>query len=148
MAKVSGLHPRDQGGHRRPRHGGQTAGDAGNPGDAGRSDPRGAAAIEEANAELAAARDELQRDQSAHDMAHLSYTRILDVSKTRARAGSPAGGGRGRTRAIWWRRRRFRRPSRGSPRASSACAWRRPKQARYKTMYQYARDHGAVCRAW
>jgi RND family efflux transporter MFP subunit len=42
---------------------------------------RAAAAIEEANAELATARDELQRAQSAHDMAHLSYTRILDVSK-------------------------------------------------------------------
>jgi RND family efflux transporter MFP subunit len=42
---------------------------------------RAAAAIEEANAELAAARDELQRAQSAHDMAHLSYSRILDVSK-------------------------------------------------------------------
>ena len=35
----------------------------------------------EANAELATARDELQRAESAHDMAHLSYSRILDVSK-------------------------------------------------------------------
>jgi RND family efflux transporter MFP subunit len=42
---------------------------------------RAAAAIEEANAELAAARDELQRAESAHDMAHLSYSRILGVSK-------------------------------------------------------------------
>ncbi len=42
---------------------------------------RAAASIEEANAELATARDELQRAQSAHDMAHLSYTRVLDVSK-------------------------------------------------------------------
>jgi RND family efflux transporter MFP subunit len=42
---------------------------------------RASAAIEEANAELATARDELQRAQSAHDMAHLSYNRILDVSK-------------------------------------------------------------------
>jgi RND family efflux transporter MFP subunit len=42
---------------------------------------RAAAAIEEANAGLAAARDELQRDESAHDMAHLSYTRILEVSQ-------------------------------------------------------------------
>ena len=42
---------------------------------------RAAAAIEEATAELATARDELQRAESAHDMAHLSYTRILDVSK-------------------------------------------------------------------
>jgi RND family efflux transporter MFP subunit len=42
---------------------------------------RAAAAIEEANAELATARDELHRAQSAHDMAHLSYTRVLDVSK-------------------------------------------------------------------
>jgi RND family efflux transporter MFP subunit len=42
---------------------------------------RAAAAIEEANAELSAARDELQRAQSARDIAHLSYSRILDVSK-------------------------------------------------------------------
>jgi RND family efflux transporter MFP subunit len=42
---------------------------------------RAAASIEEANADLAAARDELQRSQSAHDMAHLSYSRILDVSR-------------------------------------------------------------------
>src|SRR5580692_7635773 len=42
---------------------------------------RVAAAIEQANGELTTARDELQRDQSARDLAHLSYTRILDVSK-------------------------------------------------------------------
>jgi RND family efflux transporter MFP subunit len=42
---------------------------------------RAAAAIEEANAELATARDELQRAESAHDMAHVSYSRVLDVSK-------------------------------------------------------------------
>jgi RND family efflux transporter MFP subunit len=42
---------------------------------------RAAAAIEEATAQLATAKDELQRAASAHDMAHLSYTRILDVSK-------------------------------------------------------------------
>ena len=42
---------------------------------------RAAAAIEEANAELSTARDELQRAQSARDIAHLSYSRILDVSK-------------------------------------------------------------------
>jgi RND family efflux transporter MFP subunit len=42
---------------------------------------RAAAAIQEATAELATARDDLQRAESSHDMAHLSYTRILDVSK-------------------------------------------------------------------
>jgi len=42
---------------------------------------RASAAIDEANAELATARDELQRAQSSHDMAHLSYSRVLDVSK-------------------------------------------------------------------
>lgn len=42
---------------------------------------RAAASIEEANAELATARDELERAESAHQMAHLSYSRILDVSK-------------------------------------------------------------------
>jgi RND family efflux transporter MFP subunit len=43
---------------------------------------RAAAAIEEANADLAAARDELQRAESAHEMAHVSYSRILEVSKS------------------------------------------------------------------
>jgi RND family efflux transporter MFP subunit len=42
---------------------------------------RAAAAIDEAGAELATARDELQRAESAHDMAHISYSRLLDVSK-------------------------------------------------------------------
>jgi RND family efflux transporter MFP subunit len=42
---------------------------------------RAAASLDEANADLAAARDELLRAQSTHDMAHLSYSRVLDVSK-------------------------------------------------------------------
>lgn len=45
---------------------------------------RAAASLEEANAELATARDELQRAESAHEMAHLSYSRVLDVSKREA----------------------------------------------------------------
>jgi RND family efflux transporter MFP subunit len=42
---------------------------------------RAEAAIEESTAELAGARDELQRAESARDIAHLSYSRIQDVSK-------------------------------------------------------------------
>jgi RND family efflux transporter MFP subunit len=42
---------------------------------------RAAATIDQANAELATARDELQRAQTAHDIAHLSYSRVLDVAK-------------------------------------------------------------------
>lgn len=42
---------------------------------------RAQASIEEADSGLAAARDELTRSQAAHDIAHLSYNRILDVSK-------------------------------------------------------------------
>ena len=42
---------------------------------------RAAAAIDEANAELTTARDELQRSQTNQDIAQLSYSRILDVSK-------------------------------------------------------------------
>lgn len=41
---------------------------------------RAAAAIEEATADLATARDDLDRAQSAHDVAHLDYARILKVS--------------------------------------------------------------------
>jgi RND family efflux transporter MFP subunit len=43
---------------------------------------RAAAALDEAAAELATAKDELQRAESARDIAHLSYSRILEVSKT------------------------------------------------------------------
>lgn len=42
---------------------------------------RAAASIEGAQADLAAARDDLQRAESAHEAAHLSYGRVLDVSK-------------------------------------------------------------------
>ncbi len=42
---------------------------------------RAAAAVQEADAELATARDELRRAESSRDIAHLSYSRILDVSK-------------------------------------------------------------------
>lgn len=42
---------------------------------------RAAAAIQQASSELSTAQDELQNAEAAHDMAHLSYTRILDVSK-------------------------------------------------------------------
>jgi RND family efflux transporter MFP subunit len=42
---------------------------------------RAAAAVDEADAELATAKDELRRAESARDIAHLSYSRILDVSK-------------------------------------------------------------------
>src|SRR3984957_1657364 len=42
---------------------------------------RAAAAVDEAAAELATARDELRRAESGGDIAHLSYSRILDVSK-------------------------------------------------------------------
>lgn len=41
-----------------------------------------AAAIDEATAALATAKDELQRAESAHEIEHVSYSRILDVSKT------------------------------------------------------------------
>ena len=39
------------------------------------------AAIDEATADLATARDELERAQSSQDIAQLTYSRILDVSK-------------------------------------------------------------------
>src|ERR1700678_3316944 len=41
---------------------------------------RAAAAIDEASADLNMAHDELQRAESAHDIAHLSYHRLQDVS--------------------------------------------------------------------
>lgn len=42
---------------------------------------RAAAAVEASDAEIVTAGDDLNRAKSAHDMAHLSYTRVLDVAK-------------------------------------------------------------------
>ena len=42
---------------------------------------RGQAGVERAQAEVARAKDQLQQAQSAHDIAHLSYTRLFEVSK-------------------------------------------------------------------
>jgi RND family efflux transporter MFP subunit len=42
---------------------------------------KAAAAIDQADAEIATARDELKRAEAAHELAHLSYTRIGDVIK-------------------------------------------------------------------
>jgi RND family efflux transporter MFP subunit len=42
---------------------------------------RGQAGVEHAQAEVARAKDQLQQAQSAHDIAHLTYTRLFEVSK-------------------------------------------------------------------
>ena len=42
---------------------------------------KAAAVVEQTASEIAAARDELQRAESAHQIAHLSYTRLQEVSK-------------------------------------------------------------------
>ena len=45
---------------------------------------RGRAAVDRAQAEVARAKDEQQRAESAHQIAHLSYTRLADVAKQKA----------------------------------------------------------------
>jgi len=40
--------------------------------------------VNRSQAEVARAKDELQRAQSSHEIAHLSYTRLSDVAKTKA----------------------------------------------------------------
>jgi len=45
---------------------------------------RAAAIVEQGTAEVAAAHDELQRAESAHQIAHVSYERLLEVSKREA----------------------------------------------------------------
>ena len=42
---------------------------------------KAAAIVEQGGAEAGAARDELQRAESSHHIAHLSYTRLLEVTK-------------------------------------------------------------------
>ena len=83
---------------------------------------------------MATARDELQRAESAHDLAHLSYTRIWT-----SRSANP----------DWCRSRKWTKPTRAtwsprrrSPRRSphiTACEQRirvaQAEQARFKTLY-------------
>jgi RND family efflux transporter MFP subunit len=45
---------------------------------------RAAAMVDQGGAEIAAARDELQRAESSHEIAHISYERLLEVSKREA----------------------------------------------------------------
>jgi RND family efflux transporter MFP subunit len=98
---------------------------------------RAAAAIEEATAELAAARDELQRAQSAHDMTHLSYSRILDVSKREAGLVPQQEVDEVHSRDLV-----ADAQVSGAKSHITACEQRirvaQADQARFKTMYQYA----------
>jgi len=45
---------------------------------------RGRAAVDRSQSEVARAKDEVQRAESAHQIAHLSYTRLADVAKQKA----------------------------------------------------------------
>lgn len=98
---------------------------------------RAAASIEEAVAELAAARDELQRAQSAHDMAHLSYSRILDVSKREPGLVPQQDVDEAHSRDLV-----AEAQVSGAKSQISACEQRihvsQAEQARSKTLYQYA----------
>jgi RND family efflux transporter MFP subunit len=98
---------------------------------------RAAAAIEEATAELAAARDELQRAESAHDMTHLSYSRILDVSKREAGLVPQQEVDEVHSRDLV-----AEAQVSGAKSHITACEQRirvsQAEQARFKTVYQYA----------
>lgn len=98
---------------------------------------RAAASLEESNAELAAARDDLQRAQSAHDMAHLSYSRILDVSKREPGLVPQQDVDEAHSRDLV-----AEAQVSGAKSRISACEQRirvsQAEQARFKTLYQYA----------
>lgn len=99
---------------------------------------RASAAIAEANADLAAARDELQRDGSAHQMAHLSYTRILEVSQKESGLVPQQEVDEIHSRDLVAEAQVSAAKSR-----IAACEQRirvsQAEQARYETMFQYAR---------
>jgi RND family efflux transporter MFP subunit len=98
---------------------------------------RAAAAIDEANAELATARDDLQRSESAHDMTHLSYSRILDVSKREAGLVPQQDVDEAHSRDLVAEAQVSAAKSH-----ITACEQRirvsQAEQARFKTLYQYA----------
>ncbi|MGA7238321.1 MAG: efflux RND transporter periplasmic adaptor subunit [Bryobacteraceae bacterium] len=98
---------------------------------------RASASIEEATAELAAAKDELQRAQSQHDMDHLSYSRILDVSKREKGLVPQQQVDEAHSRDL------VAEAQVSSAKSHIAAFEQRmhvsqAEQARYKTMYQYA----------
>ncbi len=98
---------------------------------------RAAAAIDEANAELAAARDDLQRAQSAHEIAHLSYSRILDVSRREPGLVPQQDVDEAHSRDLV-----AEAQVAGAQARITACEQRirvsQAEQARIKTLYQYA----------
>jgi len=98
---------------------------------------RAAAAIEAANADLAAARDELQRDESAHEMAHLSYTRILEVSKKEKGIVPQQEVDEVHSRDLVAEAQVSAAKSRITA-SEQRIHVSQAEQARYKTMYQYA----------
>ncbi len=97
---------------------------------------RAAAAIAEANADLATARDELQRAESAGDMAHLSYSRVLDVSKREPGLVPQQEVDEAHSRDLV-----AEAQVSGAKSHITACEQRiqvsQAEQARFKTMYQY-----------
>ena len=106
---------------------------------------RAAAAIDEANAELTTARDELQRAQTNHDIAHLSYSRILDVSK-KSPVWCPNRKWTKRIPAIWEPRRRSPSRSRTSRPVSSGSASLKPKQVAFQNPLSIRRHRRAFHR--
>ncbi len=98
---------------------------------------RAAAAIEEAIADLATARDDLDRAQSAHDAAHLSYARILKVSSS-----EPGLVPQQQVDEIHSRDLVAEAQVSAAKSHISSCQQRirvaQAEQARLKTMYQYA----------
>ena len=97
---------------------------------------KGAAGIEEAQAELTTARDELQRAQSAHDISHPPI-RAFRMCRNASQAWSR---NRKWTRfipAIWWLRRKSPPQNRGIT-SEQRIRVAQAEQARFKTLYGYA----------
>jgi RND family efflux transporter MFP subunit len=98
---------------------------------------RAAAAIDEARAALATSKDELQRAQSAHDATHLSYSRILDVSKSEPGLVPQQEVDEARSRDLVSEAQVAGAKSRIAE-AEQRIRVAEADQARLKTMYQYA----------
>jgi RND family efflux transporter MFP subunit len=98
---------------------------------------RAAAAIDEATAALATAKDELQRAESGRDIAHLSYSRLLDVSKTEPGLVPQQQVDEARSRDLVAEAQVSAAKSRIAE-AEQRIRVAEADQARLKTMYQYA----------
>ena len=95
--------------------------------------------LNRSQAEVARARDELQRAESSHKIAHLSYTRLADVAKQKAGPDRAAGDRRRAEQGSGGRSAGECREDPASPPPNSRCRSAQAEVQKVKTLFDYTR---------